>query len=185
MAIFWLKIGAAALKAVCAALLLYWKESSDLGKQWTPAIRGSNQADQTWISEKILDAIIEEARNRKFQRELTAVGVRNRKYQGEQTAVGAKNQFHHARLAHTEIGQITGTGSGSKSGERYLSLLLRRGVMMLGHRVKSSFFFFFVSRLFFLLFSFFFFFFFVQQKVQVDSVSVFFNIIFSCTTPAS
>jgi hypothetical protein len=27
-----------------------------------------------------LDAIIEEARNRKFQRELTAVGVRNRKY---------------------------------------------------------------------------------------------------------
>jgi hypothetical protein len=114
MAIFWLNVWAAALKAVCAALLLYWKESSDLGMQWTPAIRGSNQADQTWISEKILDSIIEEARNRKFQRELTAGGVRNRKYQGEQTAVGAKNQFHHARLAHTEIGQITGTGSGSK-----------------------------------------------------------------------
>jgi hypothetical protein len=96
MAIFWLKIGAATIKAVCAALLLCWKEGSDIGEHWIPAIWGSNQADQTWISDRILDAIIEEARNRKLK--------------GEPTAVGARTQFHDASLANTEIGHINGTG---------------------------------------------------------------------------
>jgi hypothetical protein len=99
MTIFWLKIGAAAIKAVCAALLLCWKEGNDLAEQWIPAVRGTNQADQTWISDRILDTIIEEARNRQFK--------------GEPTAVGARNHFHHASLANTEIGYINGTGRGS------------------------------------------------------------------------
>jgi hypothetical protein len=53
MTIFWLKIGAAAaaIKAVCAALLLCWKEGNDLAEQWILAVRGTNQADQTWISD--------------------------------------------------------------------------------------------------------------------------------------
>jgi hypothetical protein len=59
------------------------------------------QADQTWISDRILDTIIEEARNRQFK--------------GEPTAVGARNHFHHASLANTEIGYINGTGRGSRA----------------------------------------------------------------------
>jgi hypothetical protein len=34
MTIFWLKIGAAAIKALCAALILCWKEGNDLAEQW-------------------------------------------------------------------------------------------------------------------------------------------------------
>jgi hypothetical protein len=41
MTIFWLKIGAAEIKAVCAALLLCWKEGDDLAEQWIPAVRGT------------------------------------------------------------------------------------------------------------------------------------------------
>jgi hypothetical protein len=101
MIIFWLKLGAAAIKAVSAVMLLCWKEGDDLAEQWIPTVRRTNQEDQTWIDDKILDAVIEEARNRKFK--------------GEPTVVGARNHFDDASLADTEIGHVNGTGRGSQA----------------------------------------------------------------------
>ncbi|KAF8245378.1 hypothetical protein K440DRAFT_646318 [Wilcoxina mikolae CBS 423.85] len=62
-----LKVVAGVIKATCAIFLVFWDDHDDLKKFWSKVIQDIVMKDQNWIDNNLVEAIIDEVLNRRFE----------------------------------------------------------------------------------------------------------------------